>query len=179
MLSFAEGLFNALLALFFFGLPTLFVLMMVGGLSNARIEAWEMPDAAMRMKRMYHLGARWGLHGVRGLLGLFLVRIMALMVLRDANCEVHASHVSAAAFNLVGGTDVLFGILYAAIAALAVAGFIWAIAYFAKAKAESWADPRRKDGVVVHVLLVPLSLLLIWVAFGITSRMLCPFLVGA
>ncbi len=175
-LAFGPGLMQALLAAFLFMLPAVFIGLMVGGLADARREAWDVAPRAGAMKADYRRVATWGLWGVRLGVALFLVQLVALLALRGADCVTDASHLGAAAWNLVFIADRAFFGLMVALVVLAVAGLVWGAVYFVTARREGWSDPRRKDAVVVHLLIVPMALLLMWVAYGVAPRMVCPAL---
>lgn len=174
MLAFGPGLGQAFLATLFYALPALFLALMVGGLANPRNENWPMPDEAQAAKATYRRYANWGLVLNRLLFGLFLVQAVALLALRRDQCEINASHLSAAAWNIVMVADAAFGFGILVAAAAALGGIVWAVRYHQMARRNEWADPRRRDWLVVHIALVPLSLLLMAVAFGVVPRMVCP-----
>lgn len=175
-LAFGPGLFQAVLAAFLFLLPALFIGLMVAGLADPRREAWEPPARALAMKEDYRRVARAGLWGVRLAVGLFLVQLLSLLVLRTRDCATQATHTMAAAGNLLLIADRTFFALMVALGVLAVVGFLWGIVYLFLARREGWSDPRRKDAVVVHTFIVPIALLLMWVAYAVAARMVCPTL---
>lgn len=164
----------AILIAFFYGVPAVILHLVSGSLADPRREAWEPPPEAERWKRRYRRGAFLAQYLNLFLLGGFLVKLLAVVVLADAACDARADHLRGAAWNLTLVADRVFAVGFVLLALFAVAAFVWSVGYFRAARRAGWADPRRRDGLIVHGGLVPLALLLLLVAFGALTRALCP-----
>lgn len=174
MATAGAGLFQALLVSFLYFVPAISIHLLIGGLADGRKEGWEPNERAADWKRRYRHGAWWGRKLNLLLLGLFLIELVMFLVLRSAGCETMQSHTTAAAMNIAVIADRAFTLGFWILVALAVAAIPWAGLYLAEARRNGWADPRRHDYLVIHLLFIPLALILLYVTFGVVPGMICP-----
>lgn len=170
----AATLFAGFLVILFYAIPAISIHLMVWGLADPRREAWSVPAEAHAWKERYRRGAFFGQYLNLFLFGVFLVQAVAAFTLERFGCEPHTNHLTGAAWNLVVAIDQVWFIGFLVLVAGAVAALVWAIVYYVQARKQDWADPRRRDGLLVHIFIVPLALLLIYVAFGILVGTFCP-----
>lgn len=171
--SFATALGQGVLAAFIYLVPAISIALLLRGLSDPRKEGWEIVPAAALMKAHY---VRWSLVARRinhGLIAVYLLHLTAWVALGSEACSATASHLAGAAANLVQVTDAVFLVGFAILIVLAGAAVGWALVYLLRARRAGWPDPRRHDYLVVHLVLIPLALLILWTGFGVTGTMVC------
>jgi hypothetical protein len=167
-------LFMAFLLLLFYAIPALSIHLMVWGLADPRREAWEVTEGAHAWKQRYRQGAFFAQYLNLFLLALFLLHTLASFLVERFGCDIHANHTTAAAWNLIRTTEVVWIIGYVVLAIGAALAVAWAIGYYVTARKHNWADPRRRDGLIVHIFIVPLAVLLLLVAYGSMLQTFCP-----
>jgi hypothetical protein len=168
------GLIQALMALFLYLIPAVSLHLLVGGLANPRAEGWEPTERAARLKAPYLRFAQYGRQLNLLLLSFFLIEMVMFLVLRSEGCDPAFSHTAAAAHNIARIVDTAFALGFLILVLGAIAAIAWSIHYHMEARKNGWADPRRRDHLIVHIVLVPLSLLLLYVSFGVLPGFLCP-----
>lgn len=174
MLLSAATLFAGFLVILFYAIPAISIHLMVWGLADPRREVWSVPPEAHAWKERYRRGAFFGQYLNLFLFGLFLVQAIAAFTLERFECASQTNHLSAAAWNLVVAVDQVWTIGFFVLAAGAAAALAWAVMYYVQARKHEWPDPRRRDALLVHVFIVPLALLLLYVAFAILVGTFCP-----
>lgn len=173
MVAFGPGLAQALIALFLYLVPAVSIHLLAGGLANPRTEGWAPTERSTRLKSHYR---RYAHHGRRLnllLLSFFFIEMVMFLVLLYEGCAAQVSHTSAAAYNIAILVDRLFQIGFIVLVLAALAAIAWSIWYHIEARRNGWPDPRRRDHMIVHMILVPLALLLLYVAFGALPDMVC------
>ena len=173
MATIASGIGPALIAVFFYAIPAASIRLLVGGLADPRRERWEAPPLALALKQRYRKGAVVGRYVNLFLAGVFLVQILAHLLLRANDCDADATHTNAAAANLAIVADRVFAVGIFVLALLAVAALAWSGVYLARARTAGWQDPRRHDPLIVHLVMVPFAVMLLFVAFSVVPRTFC------
>ncbi len=166
---------KALLAGIVYAIPAASIAFFVRGLADPSRETWDIPDEAMPWKRGYHLAAKRVSLLLRLLTATFLVHTTAFVALRgeDACAATQTSHLSAAAYNITQVTDLAFLVGFSAWGLMALAGAVFAVMYNVRSKQNGWADPRKRDLLIIHLILIPLASLLLWVGFASVVAIVC------
>lgn len=174
MVAFGPGLAQALIATFLYLVPAVSLHLLVGGLRDPRADGWAPTERAAHMKAQYRRFSHYGRQLNLLLVSLFLIEVVMFLILLAEACDPARSHTAAAARNIAIVVDHVYMVGFFVLIAAAIAAIAWSIHYFMEARKHSWPDPRRRDLLIVHILLVPLALLLLYVAFGVVPGMVCP-----
>ncbi len=169
----AATLFAGFLVILFYAIPAISIHLMVWGLADPRREAWSVPPEAHAWKERYRRAVFFGQYLNLFLFGIFLVQAVAAFTLERFDCASQTNHLTAAAWNLVVAVDQVWTIGFLVLVLGAVVGLVWAVMYYLQARKNDWADPRRRDGLLVHIFIVPLALVLLYVAFGMIVGTFC------
>lgn len=172
----SSTLFAGFLMVVFYVIPAGSIHLMVWGLGDPKRERWEVTQGAHEWKTRYRQGAFFGQYLNLSLLGLFFVYAMGALILERFGCQADMNHLTGAAWNIVVIVERVWFIGWLVLVVGAALALVWSIAYYVKARKENWEDPRRRDAMLVHVFIVPLALLLVFVAFGATLTAFCPAL---